>query len=184
MRAILRHSARQDAPPRLRGLPRAVQAVDAARNCNPRKQALGFPKGAVFSRSTACVNCHFVADAESVADGRFGPDLTHLMSRDTIAAGAAPNTPENLRRWIELPDSIKPGSLMPAMGLSQRELRRCRRLSWRRSVRRRRQGHMSTDSIALNPAASRFAAPRRSAARVDHHGRPQAPGYSIFFTRC
>jgi cytochrome c oxidase subunit 2 len=70
--------------------------------------------------TTACINCHAVAG--TVADGRFGPDLTHLMSRDTIAAGAAPNTPEKLRRWIQSPDSIKPGSLMPAMQLSDRDL--------------------------------------------------------------
>ena len=53
--------------------------------------------------------------------GRFGPDLTHLMSRDTIAAGAAPNTPEMLRLWIKNPDAIKPGSKMPAMGLSDQD---------------------------------------------------------------
>jgi cytochrome c oxidase subunit II len=70
--------------------------------------------------TTACINCHAVAG--TVADGRFGPDLTHLMSRDTIAAGAAPNTPETLKRWIRSPDSIKPGSLMPAMQLSDRDL--------------------------------------------------------------
>ena len=54
--------------------------------------------------------------------GRFGPDLTHLMSRTTIAAGAARNTEENLRLWIENPDAIKPGSLMPAMKLSDADL--------------------------------------------------------------
>ena len=70
--------------------------------------------------STACINCHAVAG--TVADGRFGPDLRHLMSRDTIASGAAPNTPENLRRWIENPDAIKPGSLMPAMNLTGKQL--------------------------------------------------------------
>ena len=70
--------------------------------------------------TTACINCHTVAG--TVADGRFGPDLTHLMSRDTIAAGAAPNNPETLRRWIQSPDAIKPGSLMPAMQLSDRDL--------------------------------------------------------------
>ncbi len=79
-------------------------------------------EGRRIFESTACVNCHSVAGANDVPQGRFGPDLTHLMSRDTIAAGAAPNTPGNLRGWIELPDSIKPGSLMPAMGLSPREL--------------------------------------------------------------
>jgi cytochrome c oxidase subunit II len=72
--------------------------------------------------STACINCHVVAG--TVANGRFGPDLTHLMSRDTLASGAAPNTPENLRLWIENPDAIKPGSLMPPMNLSQQEFDR------------------------------------------------------------
>jgi cytochrome c oxidase subunit 2 len=70
--------------------------------------------------STACINCHTVAG--TVAHGRFGPDLTHLMSRETIAAGAAPNKPENLRLWIRKPDAIKPGSLMPAMQLNEQEL--------------------------------------------------------------
>ena len=70
--------------------------------------------------TTACINCHTVAG--TVANGRFGPDLTHLMSRDTIAAGGAPNTPENLRLWIRNPDAIKPGSLMPAMQLNERDL--------------------------------------------------------------
>jgi cytochrome c oxidase subunit 2 len=69
--------------------------------------------------TTACINCHEVAG--TVANGRFGPDLTHLMSRETIASGAALNTPENLRLWIENPDAIKPGSLMPAMNLSRQE---------------------------------------------------------------
>jgi cytochrome c oxidase subunit 2 len=57
-----------------------------------------------------------------MATGRFGPDLTHLMSRETIAAGAALNTLENLRLWIRTPDAIKPGSLMPAMQLNDRDL--------------------------------------------------------------
>jgi len=44
------------------------------------------------------------------------------MSRDTIAAGAALNTAENLRLWIQNPDAIKPGSKMPAMGLTDQEV--------------------------------------------------------------
>jgi cytochrome c oxidase subunit 2 len=73
----------------------------------------------IFER-TACINCHTVAG--TAANGRFGPDLTHLMSRETIASGIAPNTPENLRRWIRRPDDLKPGSLMPPMGLSDPQL--------------------------------------------------------------
>ena len=70
--------------------------------------------------TTACINCHAVAG--TVANGRFGPDLTHLMGRETIAAGAAPNTRENLRLWIQNPGAIKPGSSMPAMELNDQEL--------------------------------------------------------------
>src|SRR6202451_2065241 len=47
-------------------------------------------EGQKIFEGTACINCHAVAG--TVADGRFGPDLSHLMSRDTIAAGAAANT--------------------------------------------------------------------------------------------
>jgi cytochrome c oxidase subunit 2 len=68
----------------------------------------------------SCVNCHTVAGTAAI--GRFGPDLTHLMSRETIASGAALNTPENLRSWMQDPEVIKPGSKMPAMGLSDPEL--------------------------------------------------------------
>ena len=70
--------------------------------------------------SAACVNCHTVAGTN--AKGKFGPDLTHLMSRVTIASGAAENTKENLRLWIKDPDTFKPGCLMPAMQLSEPEI--------------------------------------------------------------
>ncbi len=64
----------------------------------------------------ACINCHAVKG--TVADGRFGPDLTHVASRSTIAAGAADNTPDNLVRWLADPNDIKEGTLMPAMHLT------------------------------------------------------------------
>ena len=73
----------------------------------------------VFERN-ACMNCHAVGGTS--ADGRFGPDLTHLMSRTTIAAGAAENTRDNLRLWIQNPSAIKPSSLMPSMKLSDTDL--------------------------------------------------------------
>jgi cytochrome c oxidase subunit II len=70
--------------------------------------------------TTACINCHAIGG--TAANGRFGPDLTHLMSRRTIASGAAENTPENLRLWVQKPDALKPGSLMPAMQLTDNDL--------------------------------------------------------------
>ena len=74
---------------------------------------------AVFMHN-ACINCHAISG--TVATGRFGPDLTHLASRDTIGSGAIQNTPENLRKWIDDPNSLKPGCLMPAMHLNDRDL--------------------------------------------------------------
>jgi cytochrome c oxidase subunit 2 len=68
----------------------------------------------------ACMNCHTVVG--TAATGRFGPDLTHLMSRDTLASGAMANTKENLREWIRHPDTFKEGSLMPAMQLNDQQL--------------------------------------------------------------
>ena len=76
--------------------------------------------GRAIFQSTACINCHTVEGTN--ANGRFGPDLTHLMSRTTIGSGAAPNTPENLRAWIASPDHFKPGALMPAMQLADTDL--------------------------------------------------------------
>jgi cytochrome c oxidase subunit 2 len=73
----------------------------------------------VFERN-ACMNCHTVAG--TVAKGKFGPDLTHVASRDTIGSGAIENTPENLRKWIADPNTLKPGALMPAMRLNDHDL--------------------------------------------------------------
>jgi cytochrome c oxidase subunit 2 len=82
----------------------------------PAQVADSAAKGRQIFETTACVNCHTVAGTN--AKGKFGPDLTHLMSRGTIAAGAAQNNRENLRLWVKDPDAIKPGALMPAMQLS------------------------------------------------------------------
>lgn len=71
---------------------------------------------------TSCVNCHRVRGTS--AQGTFGPDLTHLMARQTLASGMVDNTPELLNRWIVDPQTIKPGCLMPAMKLSTDELDR------------------------------------------------------------
>jgi cytochrome c oxidase subunit II len=73
----------------------------------------------IFTQS-ACVGCHAVT---GVASGRLGPDLSHFGSRTTLGAGLAPNTPENLARWVENPEAMKPGVLMPNLGLSREQAR-------------------------------------------------------------
>jgi len=88
----------------------------------PAVEAPSVRAGRELFMKTSCVNCHRVAGTAAV--GIFGPDLTRLMSRETIASGAARNTPENLRAWMRDPQTIKPGCLMPNMQLTQDEVTR------------------------------------------------------------
>ncbi len=86
----------------------------------PAQTVESVAKGRQLFESTACVNCHTISGTS--AHGKFGPDLTHWMSRETIAAGAALNNGENLRQWVKDPEVFKPGSLMPAMQLDEQDL--------------------------------------------------------------
>ncbi|MDQ6937410.1 MAG: cytochrome c oxidase subunit II [Actinomycetota bacterium] len=71
--------------------------------------------------SSSCASCHSVAGTS--AQGRVGPDLTHLADRTTLAAGTTPNTAGYLSGWISNSQSIKPGNLMPPQPLSPDDLR-------------------------------------------------------------
>lgn len=90
---------------------------------NQQKPAVSDPavaEGRRVYEAQSCVNCHTIRGVNS--HGTFGPDLTHLMSRETIASGAALNNRENLRAWIKDPDTFKSGSLMPSMHLTDEQL--------------------------------------------------------------
>jgi cytochrome c oxidase subunit 2 len=67
-----------------------------------------------------CATCHTIAGTP--AGGRAGPDLTHLASRRSIAAGTLPMGEGNLYGWVADPQSIKPGTQMPTMDLEPNEL--------------------------------------------------------------
>jgi cytochrome c oxidase subunit 2 len=67
-----------------------------------------------------CGACHAVRGTR--AQGRLGPDLSHLMSRHAIAAATLPNNPAYLSGWIADPQRVKPGNLMPTLELSGPEL--------------------------------------------------------------
>lgn len=89
-----------------------------------RKPASDVPaarKGREVFDSLACVSCHRVRGTD--ARGDVGPDLTHLMSRQTLASGLVPNTPANLEQWVADPGTLKPGVKMPAMGLDADQLK-------------------------------------------------------------
>jgi cytochrome c oxidase subunit 2 len=68
----------------------------------------------------SCVMCHTIAG--TTANAHLGPDLTHLASRRTIAAGMFPNNRGHLAGWIADPQSLKPGVNMPANALAPDDL--------------------------------------------------------------
>lgn len=100
--------------------PPAQFAQWVAAQQRPATRDPGAAAGRDLFLHTACVNCHTVRGTP--AAGRFGPDLTHLMSRATIGAGAALNSPAHLKVWLDDPATIKPDVLMPAMNLSPADL--------------------------------------------------------------
>lgn len=73
----------------------------------------------VFLR-TGCVLCHTIRGTSALAT--IGPDLTHVGSRMTLAAGTIPNTRGHMGGWISNPQQIKPGNHMPRVPLSAEEL--------------------------------------------------------------
>lgn len=93
----------------------AQQAQPAAEPADPVVQ-----QGRQIFLGSACVYCHTVRGTN--ATGTLGPDLTHLASRRTLAAGIIENNPGNLGGWIVDPHSIKPGNKMPPTNLSGPEL--------------------------------------------------------------
>jgi cytochrome c oxidase subunit 2 len=76
--------------------------------------------GALLFDRVGCGNCHQIRGTD--AQGQVGPDLTHVASRITLAAGTIPNDRAHLREWIDDPQHVKPGNKMPGLHLSQSEL--------------------------------------------------------------
>ena len=73
----------------------------------------------LFNKVT-CDSCHRIAGTSARAD--VGPDLTHVASRETLAAGRLKDTRENLRKWITNPQEYKPGAHMPDFNFTQEQV--------------------------------------------------------------
>jgi len=67
--------------------------------------------------ASACIGCHTISG--TAAQGKVGPNLTHVASRTSIAGGMLTNTEGNIKRWLANPPAIKPDSVMPNLNLSQ-----------------------------------------------------------------
>jgi cytochrome c oxidase subunit 2 len=75
--------------------------------------------GAQFFQKLSCASCHTIRG--TAAHGIIGPDLTHVGSRETLAAGRLQNTPANLAQWLLEPDLVKPGCHMPNLHLTRQQ---------------------------------------------------------------
>ncbi len=101
--------------------PADFEAWVASQRATPAAAAAESEAGAGLTTFNAkgCAGCHTVA---GVSQGKVGPDLTHLYSRDTFAGSMFDLSEDNLRRWLEDPPGVKPGSVMPDLGLTDEEI--------------------------------------------------------------
>jgi cytochrome c2 len=96
----------------------------SAGSANPAAKAFGgdVAKGKMLFQSKGCIACHTAAGVPG-ATGTIGPNLNGIgdtAKRPTLADGST-NTPEHIREWIMDPNSKKPGTMMPNLGLKQDE---------------------------------------------------------------
>jgi cytochrome c len=78
-------------------------------------------RGRVLARTYGCGSCHMIPGVAG-ANSRVGPPLAGVASR-TYIAGRVPNTPEQMRRWIENPRAIDSLTAMPDVGVTPSDAR-------------------------------------------------------------
>jgi cytochrome c oxidase subunit II len=92
-----------------------TQAADAATPADATQT-----RGRQVFEGASCATCHTIRG--TTATGHIGPDLTHLASRQELAAGAIPNTRGYLGGWISNSQAVKPGNKMPPQQLPPEDL--------------------------------------------------------------
>ena len=86
----------------------------------PVSVADGAARGSAMFDAKTCVRCHHIGGRSDTL--RVAPDLTHLAERSTLGAGVIANDPSNLAHWLKDPQSVKPGSHMPDLNLTDEEV--------------------------------------------------------------
>ena len=95
--------------------------VDSAKKEAERLSSPETKAGRELFFSLPCVGCHTIKG--TAAAGKVGPELTYVASKKSIAGGIlSPVNEENLGKWLQNPPAIKPGTLMPNLGLSQQQI--------------------------------------------------------------
>lgn len=79
-----------------------------------------YAKGEQLFKTKGCLGCHAL-QAKGAPTALIGPNLANVGARKYIAAGWLQNTDENLERWIQNPQALKKGVLMPNLGVTAEE---------------------------------------------------------------
>jgi cytochrome c oxidase subunit 2 len=79
-----------------------------------------FAKGEQLFKAKGCIGCHSL-QAKGAPTGLIGPNLANVGARGYLAAGWLKNTDENLEKWIQNPQALKKGVLMPNLGVTAEE---------------------------------------------------------------
>ena len=100
----------------------AALASGCAKEKPASRVAGGDPeRGRLLVQQYQCAACHFIPEVQG-PNGDAGPSL-QSMGRMSYIAGSIPNQPENMIRFLQNPPAVKPGTLMPALGISNDEAR-------------------------------------------------------------
>jgi cytochrome c oxidase subunit 2 len=75
-------------------------------------------RGQKIYSSNSCIGCHYV-NGNPMSIGKIGPNLTHIGSRNTLAAGLYPNDAKHLAYWLKNSRAMKPGVVMPTLGAGE-----------------------------------------------------------------
>lgn len=100
--------------------PEEFDAWVKAQQVVPGPAAADVATGEQLFLASACIGCHQING--TAAQGKVGPNLTHVAGRTSIAGGLLNLTEGNLKRWLKNPPAVKPGTLMPNLNLTDTEI--------------------------------------------------------------
>ena len=72
--------------------------------------------------NAGCTQCHVINGVWDVQGDRIAPNLTHFANRNVLAGASLDNNKENLTKWLANPPEVKPGTFMPNLELSEKEI--------------------------------------------------------------